>query len=117
MIDDESLIAETVVEILNEEGFEAVSASSGLSAIELAKTVRPAIVLSDVIMPGLNGIETGIKIRETVPNCKIILFSGQAATVDLLEKARERGYRFDVLAKPIKPEDLISVIRSNLPSQ
>ena len=117
VIDDESLIAETVVEILNEEGFEAVSASSGLSAIELAKTVRPAIVLSDVIMPGLNGIETGIKIRETVPNCKIILFSGQAATVDLLEKARERGYRFDVLAKPIKPEHLISVIRSNLPSQ
>ena len=117
VIDDESLIAETVVEILNEEGFEAISVSSGVSAIELAKTVRPAIVLSDVIMPGLNGIETGIKIREMVPNCKIILFSGQAATVDLLEKARERGYRFDVLAKPIKPEHLIGVIRSSLPSQ
>jgi CheY-like chemotaxis protein len=117
VIDDESLIAETVVEILNEEGFEAISVSSGASAIELAKSVRPAIVLSDVIMPGLNGIETGIKIREVVPNCKIILFSGQAATVDLLEKAREGGHRFDVLAKPIKPEHLISVIRSSLPSQ
>jgi DNA-binding NtrC family response regulator len=117
VIDDESLIAETVVEILNEEGFEAISVSSGVSAIELAKAVRPAIVLSDVIMPGMNGIETGIKIQEVVPNCKIILFSGQAATVDLLEKAREGGHRFDVLAKPIKPEHLISVIRSSLPSQ
>ena len=53
VIDDESLIAETVVEILNDQGFEAMSVSSGASAIELAKTVRPAIVLSDVIMPGL----------------------------------------------------------------
>jgi CheY-like chemotaxis protein len=117
VIDDESLIAETVVEILNEEGFEATPVSSGASAIELAKTVRPAIVLSDVVMPGLNGIETGIRIREIVPSCRIILFSGQAATVDLLEQARQKGHRFDILAKPIKPEHLISVIRSNLPSR
>ena len=115
VIDDESLIAETVVEILNEEGFQATSVSSGTSAIELAKTLRPAIVLSDVIMPGLNGIETGIKIREIVPECRVILFSGQAATVNLLEHAREQNQRFDILAKPIKPEHLIRVIRSNLP--
>jgi CheY-like chemotaxis protein len=114
VIDDEFLIAETMVEILNHEGFEAVSASDGASAIELAKTLQPDIVLSDVIMPGLNGVETGIRIREAVPRCRIILFSGQAATVDLLEKARERGHTFDVLAKPMKPEQLISVIRGNV---
>jgi CheY-like chemotaxis protein len=114
VIDDESLIAETMVEILNHEGFDAVSASDGASAIELAKTLQPDIVLSDVIMPGLNGVETGIRIREALPNCRIILFSGQAATVDLLEKARERGHSFDVLAKPMKPEQLISVIRGNV---
>jgi CheY-like chemotaxis protein len=114
VIDDESLIAETMVEILNHEGFEAVSASDGASAIELAKTLHPDIVLSDVIMPGLNGVETGIRIREALPNCRIILFSGQAATVDLLEKARQRGHSFDVLAKPMKPEQLISVMRGNV---
>lgn len=113
VIDDESLIAETMVEILNHEGFEATSASDGASAIELAKTLQPDIVLSDVIMPGLNGVETGIRIREAFPNCRIILFSGQAATVDLLEKARESGHSFHVLAKPMKPEQLISVIRGN----
>jgi CheY-like chemotaxis protein len=112
VIDDEELIAETVVEILNADGFDATAVSSGASAIELAKTLRPDVVLSDVIMPGLNGIETGIRIREIVPKCKIILFSGQAATVDLLAKASQRGYRFDILAKPIKPEQLISVIRA-----
>ena len=72
-----------------------------------------SIVLSDVIMPGLNGIETGIKIREILPSCKIILFSGQAATVDLLEKARQGGHHFDVLAKPMRPERLIALIRSS----
>src|ERR1700733_7174539 len=113
VIDDEPVIAETVVEILNHEGFEATAASSGTSAIELARTVRPDVVLSDVIMPALNGVETGIRIREIVPNCKIILFSGQAATVDLIEKAHRQGHRFEILAKPIKPEQLVSVIRAS----
>ncbi len=113
VIDDESLIAETVVEILREEGFDAVAVPSGVSAIELAQKWRPEIVLSDVIMPGLNGIETGIKIREIVPSCKVILFSGQAATVDLLEQARQQGHGFEILAKPIRPERLIAVIREN----
>ena len=112
VVDDESVIAETVVEILNQEGFEAIAAANGSIAIELAKTYRADIVLSDVIMPGLNGIEIGIKIRELVPDCRIVLFSGQAATVDLLEEAREQGHSFDILPKPIKPEQLISVIRS-----
>ena len=112
VIDDEPVIAETVVEILKEEGFQAVSAPNGTAAVELAKTLLPDIILSDVIMPGLNGIETAIQLREIVPNCKIILFSGQAATVDLLENARRQGHRFEVLAKPISPERLISVIRT-----
>jgi CheY-like chemotaxis protein len=113
VVDDESVIAETVVEILNQEGFEATAVTDGASAVELSKTLNPDVVLSDVIMPGLNGIETGIKIREIVPKCKIILFSGQAATVDLLEKARIQGLRFEILAKPISPEKLIAVIRAS----
>lgn len=72
----------------------------------------PDIVLSDVIMPGLNGIETGIRIGEVAPKCKIILFSGQVATVDLLEKARQQGHHFQILAKPIRPEQLVSIIRA-----
>src|SRR5882672_5637581 len=70
VIDDEAVIADTVVEILKQEGFEAIGASTGPLAIELAKSWLPDILLSDVIMPGLNGIETGIKIREIVPSCK-----------------------------------------------
>lgn len=117
MIDDEELIAQTVAEILNHEGFEAIAVSAALSAIDLAKSWQPDIVLSDVVMPGLNGIETGVRIRDIAPRCKVILFSGQAATVDLLEEARQRGHRFEILAKPIKPEQLISIIRASFRGQ
>ncbi len=113
VIDDEVLIGETVAEILNSEGFEATAVSDSAAAIELAKTLHPHIVLSDVIMPGMNGIETGIKIREIVPKCRVILFSGQAATLDLLAQARQQGHHFDIIAKPIRPEQLISLIRQS----
>jgi DNA-binding NtrC family response regulator len=111
VIDDEQLIAETVEEILKHEGFDARAVFTSAAALVLAEEWQPDIVLSDVIMPGLNGIEMGIRIRELAPGCRVILFSGQAATVDLLEKARSQGHRFEILAKPIKPEKLVSVIR------
>jgi CheY-like chemotaxis protein len=116
VIDDEALIADTVAEILNHAGLDATPVSDPVEAIRLAQAMQPDVVLSDVIMPAMNGIEAGIKIREMVPGCRIILFSGQAATVDLLEKARKQGYHFDILGKPIKPEQLISVIRTGFRS-
>jgi DNA-binding NtrC family response regulator len=112
VVDDEALIAETLVEILNEHGFDARYVTTSAEAIELAREWHPHVVLSDVIMPGGNGVDTCIQITKVVPACRIILFSGQAATVDLLEKAQRDGYRFDILAKPIKPEQLIDIIRS-----
>lgn len=111
VVDDETRIANTLVEILKDEGFDAMSASTGEAAIELARTFKPDIVLSDVIIPGLNGIEAAIRIGELLPKCRIILFSGQAATLDLLKDARQRGHDFEILAKPIKPATLLAIIR------
>jgi DNA-binding NtrC family response regulator len=112
VVDDEVRIAGTLVEILKGEGFEAEYATTGEAAIALAREFKPDIVLSDVIIPGVNGIEVGIRISEILPKCRIILFSGQAATLDLLKDARQRGYEFEILAKPIKPAALLSIIRS-----
>ena len=55
-------------------------------------------------------MSAAIKIRQMLPRCLIVLFSGQAKVVDLLKKARERGHEFEILAKPIKPESLLAVI-------
>jgi len=111
IVDDESTIAETLVEILNGEGFEAIAASAGDSALASAQAFGPDVVISDVVMPGMSGVELGIELRRILPRCRIILFSGQTATVDLLREARKRGHEFEIVAKPIKPQALISMIR------
>jgi CheY-like chemotaxis protein len=109
--DDEPLIATTLVEILEIKGFDAEAVSDGVAAVERARRIRPDILLSDVQMPNMNGIEAAKKIRGFLPNCRIVLLSGHAATGALLERARAEGHKFEVLTKPIGPEDLLSALR------
>jgi CheY-like chemotaxis protein len=109
--DDEHIIANTLAMILNQSGFEARAVYSGETALELALSFQPDMLITDVIMLGINGIDTAIRIREMLPSIKILLFSGQAATGNLLEEARTQGYQFDILAKPIHPKDLIAKLR------
>jgi CheY-like chemotaxis protein len=111
VVDDERLIAETVTAILNENGFEAVEAYNGEEALEAARKFHPDIVLSDVLMPKMSGVELGIKIRLEFPGTRIFLFSGQAATSELMRKAQDDGYTFELFPKPIHPEDLIAKLR------
>lgn len=110
--DDERVIADTLAMILNQSGFQAKVAYSGEKALELAQEFQPDMLISDVIMTGLNGIDAAIQIRAMLPNTKILLFSGQAATADLLEKARAQGYEFEILAKPVHPQDLLAKLRA-----
>lgn len=110
--DDERVIADTLAMILNQSGFEARAVYSGERALEEAPTFQPNMLISDVIMADLNGIDAAIRIREILPAIKILLFSGQAATADLLEKARGEGYEFEILAKPVHPQDLLSRLRA-----
>jgi CheY-like chemotaxis protein len=109
--DDERVIADTLAMILNQSGFDARAVYSGEKALELAPTFQPDMLISDVIMADLNGIDTAIRIRALLPGIKVLLFSGQAATADLLEKARKDGHEFDILAKPVHPQDLLNKLR------
>jgi CheY-like chemotaxis protein len=111
VVDDERVIADTLAMILNQSGFEARAVYSGENAVETAGTYAPDMLITDVIMADLNGIDAAIKIRALLPKIKILLFSGQAATADLLEKARGEGYEFDILAKPVHPQDLLNKLR------
>ena len=110
--DDEQVIANTLVIILNQAGFEARAVYSGEKAIESLEEFKPDMLISDVIMTGMTGIEAAIEVRNRLPKCKILLFSGQAATADLLERARAQGHEFEILAKPVHPTDLLAKLRS-----
>ena len=111
VVDDEVLIADTIVQILNRNGFIAEAAYSGEQAVNRAKAHCPELVLSDVMMPHVDGVEAAIKIKEHCPDTRIVLFSGQAATVEILARARERGHNFELLPKPIHPTQLIKHLR------
>lgn len=111
VVDDETLIADTIVQILNRNGFIAEAAYSGAQAIEQARLHCPELVLSDVMMPNVDGVEAAIAIREHCPDTRIVLFSGQAATVEILARARQRGHEFELLPKPIHPTQLIKHLR------
>jgi CheY-like chemotaxis protein len=109
--DDEQVIANTLAIILNQAGFEARAVYSGEKAVESLDSFQPDMLISDVIMTGMTGIEAAIATRQKLPTCKILLFSGQAATADLLEKARAEGHEFEILAKPVHPTDLLAKLR------
>ena len=109
--DDERVIADTLAIILNQAGFDAKAVYTGAAAVDAAKLAPPDLLISDVIMPDMNGIEAAIRIRTMLPKCKILLFSGQAATADLLESARKQGHEFEILAKPVHPQDLLAKLK------
>jgi CheY-like chemotaxis protein len=110
--DDEIVIADTLQMILAQSGFHAEAVYDGNAAIEKAQEWKPDILLCDVIMPGINGIEVAIQIRSLIPDCRILLLSGQAGVNDLMQGAREQGHEFDLLVKPVYPGDLIRLLRS-----
>jgi DNA-binding NtrC family response regulator len=107
IVDDERLIADTLCEILNGHGFEATAFYDGKSALSHSASMCPDTIISDVIMPELDGIEMAKSITSRCPRTKIILFSGQAATTNLLKRAHVEGYDFELLAKPIHPDTLL----------
>ncbi len=112
VVDDEQVIADTLAKILDMNGYEASAVYSGTAAVESARSLQPDLVISDVIMADMNGIEAAIHIRGFLPSCKILLFSGQAATADLLENARAQGHEFEILAKPVHPADLLAKLKA-----
>jgi CheY-like chemotaxis protein len=116
VVDDEVIIADTLVLILNKSGYEASAAYSGEQALELAPVLEPALLITDVGMSGIDGIETAIRFRSLFPACKVVLFSGQAHAADLLHDSRKKGFSFEVLRKPVEPAVLLRHIRSVLDS-
>ena len=114
--DDEKVIADTLKLILTGAGYDVAVTYDGVDALEKALHWSPDLLLSDVFMPGMSGIDAAIKVCEQLPHCKVLLVSGQAALQDLRREIQSRCHSFDVLTKPIHPADLLARIEQMLQS-
>lgn len=114
VVDDETVIADTITKILSLNGYAATAAYDGDSALESALVRPPNLLLTDVILPGMNGIELAQTVKRVFPDCKILLFSGQASTSDLMSSAFRAGHRFTLLNKPMPPDQLLAAVAEHL---
>jgi DNA-binding NtrC family response regulator len=112
VVDDEVMITESLALILSRAGFTVSSFTNPLEALERMKIAPPDLLISDVMMPQLSGIDLAIQITRERPECRVLLLSGQASTLDLLHAARSRGHDFLLLQKPVHPGDLLLEIES-----
>lgn len=111
IVDDETAIADTLAVILRNAGYHAVALYDPLKALQCCQAACPDLVISDVMMPAMNGIEMAVQIQRLCPDAQVLLFSGMAVSYDLLAEARTRGHSFELLSKPVHPGDLLAKIK------
>jgi CheY-like chemotaxis protein len=112
VVDDEKRIADTLTEILEMSGFQVATAYDGWDALEAAARFHPDYLLSDVLMPRMNGVDLAIALRKMYPDAKILLFSGQAGISEILLAGHRQGFEFELIAKPIHPLKLIERLKA-----
>lgn len=108
VVDDDPLLADTTRELLELSGFEAMAAYDGEEALRVAEAFAPDVLLSDVVMPGINGVQLASALRVRLPRIQILLISGQTMTRELIGAGENE---FELLAKPIAPANLIRRLR------
>jgi len=118
VVDDEELIVTTVRTIFAAYGYHTEGALSGEEAIAKAKAMSPDLLLCDVRLPGLNGFEAALQIKEFCPRCRLLFFSAYVDAEYLVRDFRrifaERGYPMELLPKPVHPTTLLRTVERTL---
>jgi DNA-binding response OmpR family regulator len=112
--DDEASIADTLALILKKNGFVTTVVYDGKAALRTAKSWRPDILICDIVMPGLNGYTVARRVRMLFPECVIFLLSAQLHPSDRVDDGGPQPLNFEILTKPIHPDDLILRLRSGV---
>lgn len=107
-VDDERSIADTLAAIFRMNGHEASAFYNADDALAACADGCPDFVFTDVQMPGTDGVSLAMQIQTRFPDCRIVLITAHAAAEELLERARKRGYEFELLNKPIHPVHLLA---------
>jgi len=112
IVDDEATILQSLSGILSDEGYETLTASNGYEALKIIEEESPDLVLLDIWMPGMDGIETLREIKRTNPFLQVIIISGHG-TIETAVKATKLG-GFDFIEKPLSIEKVVVTINNAL---
>ena len=112
IVDDETSILQSLEGILSDEGFETIGVESGAQALEKVGEVVPDLVLLDIWMPGMDGIETLEKIKKSYPNLQVVMMSGHG-TIETAVKATKMG-AYDFIEKPLSLEKILLCVNNAL---
>jgi DNA-binding response OmpR family regulator len=103
IVDDETNIGNSLAAIFTSLGYEAKTALSAEQAVEIIAGWEPDLAIVDVGLPKMNGVDLAIALKNGHPSCRVLLFSGQPNTADLLAQAEADGHLFEIVAKPVHP--------------
>jgi CheY-like chemotaxis protein len=110
--DDEKIIADTLAIIIRNSGFSVTTVYGGNSAVETAEKLQPEVVICDIRMPDMNGVDAANRISQILPTSKIVLCSGHTEAQGSLENAHAAGLKFVFLAKPVSPAVFLDFLKS-----
>jgi len=114
VVRDQPDVADALSEILNRNGFAAVAVYDGEDALETALLIPPDLVIADVALPGMSGIEMATVLKAELPDCKVLLLSGEETAPDRLASAKSVGHGLDLVNTPANPIDLLTLVSSSL---
>ena len=112
IVDDEPSILQSLGGLLSDEGFEVTTAANGYEALKTIEVESPDLVLLDIWMPGIDGIETLKEIKKKSPNIQVIIITGHG-TIETAVKATKLG-AFDLIEKPLSIDKVIVAINNAL---
>lgn len=112
IVDDEPSILQSLSGLLSDEGFAVATAVNGYEALKIIETESPDLVLLDIWMPGIDGIETLQEIKKKNPNIQVIIITGHG-TIETAVKATKLG-AYDLIEKPLSIDKIIVAINNAL---
>jgi two-component system nitrogen regulation response regulator NtrX len=112
IVDDEITIIESLSGILSDDGFEVIHAFNGYEALKKIETESPDIVLLDIWMPGMDGIETLREIKQKFPNIPVVMITGHGSIESAVEATKSGAY--DFLEKPLSIDKVMVTINNAL---
>lgn len=108
VVDDDRIVAETLCLIFQKQGFEASAAYSADEGMQLARRLRPRLVLCDVSMPERSGLELVEDLTREMPEVRVIVLTGYLSNlVKANEQVRKSPEKVSVMSKPCEPEQLL----------